>query len=152
MTIWDKRTNKGRVVYHRKPHRWSDNDLTRITKAFAADNESEPAFMSDVADRMLFWLCSTLNPAGLALVASTVSLRLIDFVQGIAGYAAGRNVAKAATGWGTWPPFPSGVVQPVDERMQYLSQVKANCQVIVDYINGEQGYASQSGDGEEGEG
>lgn len=56
LAIWVHRTKTGRVVYARKVHGFSQRDVERIVRKFIEEAETEPLMMSQIADRVLFWV------------------------------------------------------------------------------------------------
>lgn len=82
-TIWQHKTNRGRVIYDRKPHLWTDRDVERICKAFEAEQDfPDVPMMSDVADRILFWLARRLALDEAAGFVARVVVRIGDILRG----------------------------------------------------------------------
>jgi hypothetical protein len=138
-TIWDHRTNKGRVVYDRKPHLWTDKDVERIVKAVVEDNGSDVLMMSEIADRLLFWLASKLGLAEAARFAAQVVVRLFDTARGMT-YRNGARVTdfreqKALIALEIEDAAPP--VVEVYDRASALRQLKVECQSMIDWIDQE---------------
>jgi hypothetical protein len=89
--MWMEKTNKGRVVYDRKPHAWTSNDVERIVKSYTDNNEPEVPMLSDLADRILFFLARRLALDEAAGFVAKVVVRISDILRGISYLADPRT-------------------------------------------------------------
>ena len=74
------RTNRGRVVYDRKPHYWTVADLNRIVKSIISDMVAEDIFSQFIGNASIFMLEQVLGKVGLARFAKIAYTYLLGMI------------------------------------------------------------------------
>lgn len=142
--MWREKTNRGRVVYNRKPHGWSEKDVERVVRGFTQSLDANPdvPMMSDLADKVLFWIGDRLDVDGLVAAASTIVSRLVDWIQGNnvrnGSETRSRALTKEEQDLLDWMSEQAGAVRPpVSSRQQNLVWIRNACSSIIEIINQE---------------
>lgn len=138
-TIWQHKTNHGRVIYDRKPHAWTDRDVERIVKSFAKDNESDVPMMSEIADRVLYWIAEKLSLDDVAGAAARLFVRLGDLIRGFKNPPISRTarITTEEQDLLDWMSGQAGSIVPVNERAAALLSIRDFCSSMIEYIDQE---------------
>jgi len=148
-TYWLHNTNFGRVVYNRKLHPWTEKDIERIVRKYQENLEPEVLLMSDIADRMLFWLSRRL---GLDEITYWVARRLVPLfliLQGVETDIRMPRITKEEQDLLDWMTTQaeavagssSSTTEWKDTRAEQLEQLERQLQVMIDWVKQErEGY------------
>lgn len=101
MTVWNKKTNRGRVVYDRKPHTWTIKDYNRVADAILVDMAGTSAlqrFLEDASIWMLQRILSLIGIEDFAKIIYTYLLNLVSFLVSQLGFDFGKEMAKRLVG------------------------------------------------------
>lgn len=147
MPYWLHRTNEGRVVYDRKPHLWTEKDIERIVKSFQENQTEEVLFMSDIADRVIWWLGRRLGVDEVVAWATARIAALFLMIQGNTPEFAQPRITteeqelidwvSEQAGSGAGPD--SGTTVWKDTRAGQLEELKARLGAMIEWIDVEIG-------------
>ncbi len=129
------------MVYNRKPHAWTERDVERVVRGFSENTETDVPMMSDLADRVLFWIARRLALDEAAGFAAKVVIRLFDIVRGTS-YEPARRTARSS---GIAPKItvdeidwmPGGLAAETDDRTSNLRSLRDLCSSMIEYIDQE---------------
>jgi hypothetical protein len=138
-TLWAFKTNKGKVVYKRKPHVWTEKDIERIVKAYEAQETfPDVPMMSQLADRILFWIARRLGLDEAAGFVIRPVMRLYEILRGINSEPkyAGRTTTEEQEllDWVNQMVGGSGVPATREENLAFIKQILLS---MVSYIDEE---------------
>lgn len=139
-TIWQHKTNHGRVIYDRKPHAWTDRDVERIVKSFAKDNQSDVPMMSEIADRVIYWIAEKLSLTDVAGAALRVFIRLGNLIRGLPNPPEPRAAKTTAEEQDLldWMTEQAGGILDPDPRRAALLGIRDFCSSMIEYIDQEE--------------
>lgn len=139
-TIWANRTNKGRVVYNRKMHAWTAKDVDRVVRKFSEQSEPDVLMMSQLADRVLYWVAQRLALDELAGFAAKVVVRLFNLVRGIRVAPEG-DMPKILNPWDPWSDVEDqpAALDPdkILDRTAALQRIRLECVDMIATIDRE---------------
>lgn len=118
-TNWRHKTQTGRIVYDRKPNWFNQKDIDRIVRRWTETENDEVLFMSDIADRILWWIALRIR---LDVIVGWVANRLFNvqevFRDGITGYPLSPRITSTEADLLAWMSGQAEAVSPVamDEK------------------------------------
>lgn len=122
------------MVYNRKPHAWTERDVERVVRGFSENTETDVPMMSDLADRVLFWIARRIGLDEAAGFAAKVVIRLFDIVRGTS-YEPARRTARSS---GIAPKITVDARHPIyDDRTSNLRSLRDLCSSMIEYIDQE---------------
>jgi hypothetical protein len=141
--MWLDKTNKGKVVYKRKLHVWTQQDVERIVKAFSQTTESaDPMMMSELADKVLFWIAEKLSLDEAAGFAIRVVLRIFEIIRGtsVQKRLSVQPITTEEQELLDWMSEMSGGAESGGgelTRLEALSVIRQQCSSMIVYIDEE---------------
>jgi hypothetical protein len=143
---WFHRTNKGRVIYEREKHGFSEADISRIVRSWSDKQRPDVLMMSDIADRILFWIGRRLGLDEMLIWAGNRIPIILSFMKGLV--LPGDPFPKVTPNeqrlldWMTNQALrlAEGLAPgPAETRDQALQLARAQFQSMIDWIDTEAG-------------
>lgn len=138
LSSWRHKTNEGRVVYDRKPHMFGQKDIDRIVQGWTKNEDEEILFMSDIADRVLWWIGFRIPWQLLFGWIANRVFNISEFMRDQStGFAVGPRSTTTEAAFEAWMTEQADAVSPVainETVSEQLSRLESYLQSFLVFV------------------